>query len=62
MERLPNAKHMKGDDVAEIKWILKNTNYTSLQSIAEQYKCSATMIARIRDEKSWKRIEPKEPK
>lgn len=62
MERLKNAKHLRGETVAEIKWILQNTPYTSIKVIADEYDCSPTMISRIRDGKSWDRIAPIKPK
>ena len=51
-------RKLTGDQVAEMKWLLQNTNYTSLKEIGERYGVTAVMVAKIRDEKLWTRIVP----
>jgi hypothetical protein len=55
------TRKLSGDQAAEIKYLLKNTNYTSLKEIGDRYGVTAVLIGKIRDEKLWKRIFPVKP-
>ena len=55
------TRKLSGDQASEIKWLLTNTNYTSLKEIGDRYGVTAVLIAKIRDEKLWKRIFPSKP-
>ena len=53
---------LTGQQVAEIKYILQFTPYTSLTEIARQYGCSDVLIGKIKRREYWKRISPIKPK
>lgn len=55
------GRKLTGDQAGEIKWLLKNTNYTSLKEIADRYSITAVMVGKIRDDKLWKRVIPVRP-
>ena len=48
------------EDIAEIKWLAKNTNAT-YSLIAEKYDSDKTTICNVGGENKWSHVEPKKP-
>lgn len=58
-EEMPFATHTK-EDIAEIKWLAKNTNAT-YPLIAKKYNTDPGTICDVKKENNWSHVEPKKP-